>query len=104
MRRRGHYRHLARQRSFEAYLPSEVRSARRVRRIVKSLRHEIVEGSADGLRIRRVFSQPREVYRIELERPEFGYQRTTLLGREALEELLAAEEVRSRLSRSPLAG
>jgi hypothetical protein len=41
-----------------------------------------------------VFKTPREIYRLELELPEFGYQRTTLLDREALEELLEADDVR----------
>jgi len=76
----------------------------RVRRIVRSLRDEIVDAGSDGLRIRRVFTNPREIYRVELERPGLAYQRTTLLDRAALEELLAQEEVRSRLRGSPLAG
>ncbi len=104
MSQRGRYRHLGHNRSFEAYLDPAVRSARRVRRIVRSLRDEIVDGGSDGLRIRRVFAAPREVYRVELERPGLAYQRTTLLDRAALEELLAQEEVRSRLRVSPLAG
>jgi len=101
---RGRYRSLNRSRSFEAYLDPAVRSARRVRRIVRSLRDEIVDAGSDGLRIRRVFSNPREIYRVELERPGLAYQRTTLLDRAALEQLLAQEEVRSRLRGSPLAG
>jgi hypothetical protein len=80
MRPHGSYKRLSRNRAFEAYLQPSVRSARRVRRIVDSLRDEIVD------------------------RPELGYQRTTLLDRAALEELLAAEEVRSRLRSSPLGG
>ena len=90
--------------AFEAQLDPAVRSARRVRRIVRSLRNEIVDAGSDGLRIRRVFTNPREIYRVELERPGLAYQRTTLLDRAALEELLAQDEVRSRLRVSPLAG
>ena len=101
---RGRFRQLGRNRSFEAVLDPRVRSARRVRRIVRSLRDEIVDAGSDGLRIRRVFTNPREIYRVELERPGLAYQRTTLLDRAALEELLAQEEVRSRLRGSPLAG
>ena len=101
---RGRFRQLGRERSFEALLDPAVRSARRVRRIVRSLRDEIVDAGSDGLRIRRVFTNPREIYRVELERPGLAYQRTTLLDRAALEELLAQEEVRSRLRGSPLAG
>ena len=102
MRPQGSYRRLSRNRAFEAYLQPSVRSARRVRRIVDSLRDEIVDGEESCLRIRKVFTNPREIYRVELERPDLGYQRTTLLDRDALEELLAAEEVRSRLRSSPL--
>ena len=67
----------------------------RLQRILDSLRNEIIEGG-DGknVRIRQVFREPREIYRLELELPELGYQRTTLLDREALEELLETEEVR----------
>jgi hypothetical protein len=91
MRPPGTYK-IASRRAFDALLAPEVRSARRARRILESLRNEIREGS-DGLRIRRIFSSPREVFRLEIELPELGYQRTTLLDRDALEELLAAEDV-----------
>ena len=100
----GSYKQLSRNRAFEAFLHPSVRRARRVRRIVDSLRTEIADGDDPRLRIRRVFTNPREIYRVEFERPELGYQRTTLLDRDALEELLAAEEVRSRLRSSPLGG
>jgi hypothetical protein len=94
----GRFKIAGRPRAFEALLDPRVRGARRARRILQSLRHEIVEGGAsDGLRIRRVFSGPREIFRLELELPELAYQRTTLLDREALEELLAAEDVRTRV-------
>jgi hypothetical protein len=67
----------------------------RLQRLLGSLRDEIVEGG-DGtnVRVRRVFSEPREIFRLELELPELGYQRTTLLDRDALEELLEIDEVR----------
>jgi len=67
----------------------------RLQRLLGSLRDEIVEGG-DGtnVRVRQVFSEPREIFRLELELPELGYQRTTLLDREALEELLEIDEVR----------
>jgi len=98
MRPPGSYKIASRSRAFDAYLEPGVRGACRARRIIESLRDEIVEGGgSDGLRIRRVFSSPREVFRLELELPELGYQRTTLLDREALEELLAADEVRARV-------
>ena len=67
----------------------------RLQRILDSLRSEIIEGgNGRNIRIRQVFREPREIYRLELELPELGYQRTTLLDRDALEELLETEEVR----------
>lgn len=66
--------------------------------MIESLRHEIATGGAHSLlRIRMVFENPREIYRVEIERPELGYHRTTLLERDALEELLAADEVRAAI-------
>jgi len=98
MRPPGSYKIASRSRAFDAYLDPGARGARRARRIIESLRDEIVEGGGgDGLRIRRIFSSPREVFRLELELPELGYQRTTLLDRDALEELLAADDVRARV-------
>ena len=78
--------------SAEQLLDRFARSELRVHRILDSLRSEILEGG--NLRIRRVFTRPREIYRLELELPELGYQRTTFLGRDALEELLEADAVR----------
>jgi len=75
----------------------------RLQRLLGSLRDEIVEGG-DGtnVRVRRVFSEPREIFRLELELPELGYQRTTLLDRDALEELLEIDEVREIIRTSTL--
>lgn len=71
--------------------------ASRSDRIVDSLRHQILEPEeAQSLRIRQIFEEPKEIYRIEIERPERGYQRTTLLDRDALEDLLATDDVRER--------
>jgi len=68
----------------------------RSQRVVESLRSEIIEGGEAGNpRIRCVFRSPREIYRLEFEIPEREYQRTTLLDRDALEELLEADEVRA---------
>jgi hypothetical protein len=64
--------------------------------VLESLRNEILEsGEAGNLRIRRVFRSPREIYRLEFNNPDREYQRTTLLDRDALEELLEADEVRA---------
>ncbi len=77
----------------------QLRSERRSQRIVESIRNEIAEGSEPELRIRRIFSDPREIFRLELELPQLGYQRTTLLDRDALEALLEADEVRALVAR-----
>lgn len=67
-------------------------------RIVDSLRVQILEGDEDqSLRIRQVFSDPKEIYRVEIDRPDQNYQRTTLLDRDALEELLATDDIRDRV-------
>jgi hypothetical protein len=67
-------------------------------RILNSLRMQILEGDvAQSLRIRQVFEDPKALYRVEIERPEQGYQRTTLLDRDALEELLATDDIRKRV-------
>lgn len=75
----------------------------RLQRLLRSLRDEIVEsGDGANVRVRQVFSEPREIFRLELELPEFGYQRTTLLDRDALEELLEIDEVREIIRTSTL--
>ncbi len=67
-------------------------------RIVDSLRMQILEGEPDQeLRIRQIFKDPREIFRVEIDCPEQNYQRTTLLDRGALEELLATDDVRGRV-------
>ncbi len=89
----------------DGFLAGLARSEHRVRRILASLRDEILEGGRGGnLRIRRVFQTPREVYRLEIELPELGYQRTTLLDRDTLEELLEADDVREVVESAALGG
>lgn len=67
-------------------------------RIVDSLRAQILEGAEDqSLRIRQIFQDPREIYRVEIDCPDQSYQRTTLLDRDALEDLLATDDVRERV-------
>jgi hypothetical protein len=80
------------------------RSELRTQRILQSLRDEIIEGGVEQVRVRQVFRTPREIYRLELELPQLGYQRTILLDRDALEELLEADEVRAVVSPSALLG
>jgi hypothetical protein len=74
-------------------------TADRCDRIVDSLRAQILEGDSDqSLRIRQIFQDPKEIYRVEIDRPEQNYLRTTLLDRDALDELLATEDVRALLN------
>ena len=71
---------------------------RRTRRIVDSISDELRDGGErSSLRIRRVFETPREIFRVEVARPDLGYQRTTLLGREALEALLESDGVQTAI-------
>lgn len=71
--------------------------ATRSDRIVDSLRTQILETTEEqSLRIRQIFEEPKEIFRIEIEQPEYAYQRTTLLDRDALEDLLATDDVRER--------
>lgn len=70
----------------------------RADRIVDSLRAQILESDVEQcLRIRQVFVSPKEIFRVEIDRPGQSYVRTTLLDREALEDLLATDDVRSRV-------
>jgi hypothetical protein len=103
MRPRGTYKISNRGHAFDGLGDPVTRSELRSQRILDSLREEIVYGGgSQSLRIRRVFRTPREIFRLELELPELGYQRTTLLDRDALEELLAADEVREAVRSFPL--
>ena len=98
MRPPGSYKIAGRNRALEGLLDPRARGAQRVRRIVESLRAQIADAGDDsGLRIRRVFSGPREIFRVEIELPDLGYLRTTLLDRDALEELLTGAEVGARV-------
>ncbi|MAE94909.1 MAG: hypothetical protein CL910_09645 [Deltaproteobacteria bacterium] len=92
----GRFRVPSRNRAYEAHLHPALRAARRVERILDSLRTEIA-GEATRVRVRRVFEQPREIFRLEIEAPSWGYQRTTLLDRDALEELLAQDGLREQI-------
>ena len=94
MAQRGSFRISSR--AFDASKDPVSRRTRRIARLLDSLRLEIQDGTTT-VRARRVFETPREVFRLEIESPELGYQRTTLLDRDTLEELLEVDAVRSRL-------
>jgi hypothetical protein len=105
MKPRGAFKLVNRGRGLDTALDPLLRSELRSQRILRSLRDEIVgAGGGQTLRIRQVFRTPREIFRLELELPELGYQRTTLLDRDALEELLAAEGVREAVAGGSLEG
>ncbi len=79
-------------------IPAEFDPFGREGRIVDSLREQILAGGpGQCLRLRQVFATPREIFRLEIEEPEFHYYRTTLLDRDSLEDLLESEEVRERI-------
>lgn len=105
MKPRGTYKIVNRGGALDALIDPLTRSEMRSQRILRSLRDEIVGGGGgQTLRIRQIFRTPREIYRLELELPELGYQRTTILDRDALEELLSAEGVREAVDLGVLEG
>ena len=59
---------------------------RRVRAILSSIQQDLFEGGT--ARVRQILSSPRELYRVEVEREEWSYLRTTILDRDALEALI----------------
>ncbi len=61
-------------------------SSHRVERILASIQQDIGEGAT--ARVRQILRGPRELYRIEVERPDLAYQRTTILDRDTLDTLL----------------
>jgi hypothetical protein len=93
----GSYRLLGKARSFDPHL-EPMRVAGRGQRIIDSLLAQIT-GSEETqlLRLRRVFENPKAIYRLEIEVPGMNYQRITLLDGDALEELLEVQEVRDLL-------
>jgi hypothetical protein len=96
MVQRGSFRIASRGRAWEASQDPGLRRARRLSRLLDSLRLEIQDGTTT-VRARRVFETPREIFRLEIVSPELAYQRTTLLDRDALDELLEVDAVRTRL-------
>ena len=85
----------------ESALRGVAMAERRTQRIVDSISEELRGSERSTLRIRRVFAAPREIFRVELERPDLGYQRTTLLGREAVEALLESDGVLTAIEACP---
>lgn len=93
----GTYKLLPRSTPYDPQL-DPMRMAGRSQRILDSLRAQITcSEETQLLRLRRVFENPRAIYRLEIEVPEMNYQRITLLDGDALEELLEVDEVRDAL-------
>ncbi len=96
--RPGSYRILMRsRRSVEDQLSPELAAMRRVERMLASLLDEF-RCASTVVRARCIFREPREIFRLEITNPERGYQRTTLLDRDVLDELLEHPDVRDRLA------
>ncbi len=92
----GRFKIPSRNRSFETYLDPAARNARRVQRVVDSLRNEIRD-EATTVRARRIFAEPRELFRVEIENASMGYLRTTVLDRSVLDALRDDDAVGERL-------
>ncbi len=82
----GSFRHANQTRTFELYVDPISHRERRVRRILASIQRDLDEGCT--ALVRQILYQPRELYRLELERPDLSYQRITILDRDALTTLL----------------
>ena len=96
--RPGSYRILMRsQRAVEDQLAPELAQLRRVERLLASLLEEF-RCASTVVRARCIFREPREIFRLEIQNPERGYQRTTLLDRDILDELLEHPDVQQRLA------
>lgn len=92
----GSFRRMRHARPFELDLDEIEKRERRIRRIISSIRRDVDEGGRAY--VRQILRGPLELYRIELERPDMSYQRTTILDRQTLELLLeetAEEKVRA---------
>ena len=81
----GRFRLSNRPREIDAFDPW-VGAQRRVRAILTSIQQDLFEGGT--ARVRQILASPRELYRVEVEREEMSYMRTTILDRDALEALL----------------
>ena len=79
----GNFRWIRGIRTFE--IDPERLRVQRIRSIIKSIQRDLDEGGRAY--IRQIMKGP-ELFRIELERPDWSYNRTTILDRETLRSLL----------------
>lgn len=82
----GSFRRLRGARPYELDLDEIEKRQRRIRRILSSIQRDVDEGGRAS--VRQILRGPLELYRIELERPDMSYQRTTIVDRATLELLL----------------
>lgn len=82
----GRFRLSNQPRELAAGLDPWAGAQRRVRAILNSIQQDLFAGGT--ARVRQILVSPRELYRVEVEREEWAYQRTTILDREALEALI----------------
>ncbi|MFQ5515094.1 MAG: hypothetical protein ACE5FG_11730 [Myxococcota bacterium] len=61
-------------------------SSRRIGRILASIQRDLDAGAHAS--VRQILRGPCELYRLEVERPDLAYQRTTILDRDTLDTLL----------------
>ena len=81
----GNFRWIRGVRTFQ--LDPERLRLQRIRSIIKSIQRDLDDGGRAY--VRQIMKGP-ELFRIELERPDWAYQRTTILDRETLTSLLEA--------------
>ena len=81
----GNFRWIRGVRSWQ--LDPERLRLQRIRSIIKSIQRDLDEGGRAY--VRQIMKGP-ELFRIELERPDWSYNRTTILDRETLTSLLEA--------------
>ncbi len=86
MRAPGGFRAMRSTRTLETFQDPVFQSEMRVRRVIQSIHQDIAEGG--NAYVRQILRGPRELYRIELERPEMAYTRITILDGDALETLI----------------
>lgn len=82
----GRFR-LSNQQQLDLYDDPWMGADRRVRAIIASIQEDV--GMGGTATVRMIIDSPEaELFRIELDRPDMAYQRTTILTRDALETLL----------------
>ena len=81
----GNFRWIRGVRTFE--LDPERLRVQRIRSIIRSIQRDLEDGGR--AHVRQIMKGP-ELYRIELERPDWSYNRTTILDRETLTAFLEA--------------